>query len=98
MKLLSTDSNLGTEPELGSVCERGRRIGIDRRRIDTEKKFFDGPFVFCHYGLAVFGTVGLDVLKRLIKRINRADAHLVVEELNTIVLRLCGVEQVGWID
>ena len=40
---------------------------------------------FSHDGFAVFGTVGMDVLKRFVKIVDRPNAHLVVEELGAEV-------------
>ena len=76
MQLLGGDADLGTEPELFTVGEAGRRVDHHRSCVDTLGKPLSGSHIGGDNGLGMSGAVFVDVGDRLIDTVHHRDCDL----------------------
>lgn len=67
MKFLRTDTDFGTESELGAIGKGGRHICIDTRRIDTLLEKADSGRILADDRLAVLRRITGNVRDRLVE-------------------------------
>src|SRR5579872_842833 len=86
VELLGANADLRAKAELVAVRETRRGVHEDARRVDFASKSLRRPVIAGDDRLRVAGAISLDVIKRLIQRIDYADREYRAEELGREVL------------
>ena len=81
---MRTDTDLLPETKLSSVRKGRRDIGIDTSRIHTTLELPNDLFILANYTLTMLRTLTSDMRQGILKRVNRTDTHLIIQELRTI--------------
>ena len=86
VQLLGRVADLGAHAELEAVGEAGRGVGVDDGGVDPGGEALGGLLGGGDDRLRVAGAVAVDVLDRLLERVDDADGQLQVEVLGVPVL------------
>ena len=84
-KLLRGDANLCAEAELCTVGEAGRSIPVNAGSVDMGLELAGSLNILCDDGLAVAGTMLVNMCQGLIERTYSHNIHLIVHELRIVV-------------
>ena len=93
MEFLGADTNLGTKSELGSIGERGGRVGIDTGGIHEAQEAVGRSLIFGDDAFAMLGAVEAYMFKGGVQRGHSLDSHGVRKELGAETFRGGGFQQ-----